>query len=182
MFFISQLLQVTQGLSPLQAGLHILPWTATLFFVAPIAGQLADRFGDRPFLVIGPLLQATGMGWLGLIADHPYGEMIAPMIIAGIGISMTFPAAQSAVVSSVPEAELGKASGVNSTMRELGGVLGIAIGVAAFSSAGSYASPGVFADGFSAAMVVSASLSIIAAIAGAALPRRAALAAEPALT
>jgi hypothetical protein len=60
-------------------------------------------------------------------------------------------------------------------MRELGGVLGIALGVAAFSAAGSYASPADFSDGFVAAMGVSAGLSLLAAAAGAMLPSRAAL-------
>ena len=77
-------------------------------------------------------------------------------------------------MSVAPEA-IGKASGTNSTMRELGGVLGIALGVAAFSGAGGYGSPGEFSDGFVAAMCVSAGLSVLAAAAGALLPSRAAI-------
>jgi EmrB/QacA subfamily drug resistance transporter len=173
-FFMSQFLQAGLGYGPLDAGLRLLPWTATLFFVAPVAGKLVDRFGERPFLVIGPLLQAAGMGWIALIADAgiSYAELIPPLMVAGVGISMTFPAAQNSVVSSVPPEAIGKAAGTNSTMRELGGVLGIALGVAAFAGAGSYASPADFSDGFAAAMGVSAGLSLLAALAGAALPSR----------
>jgi EmrB/QacA subfamily drug resistance transporter len=173
-FFVSQFLQVVLGSGPLEAGLRILPWTATLFFVAPVAGRLVDRFGERPFLVAGPLLQAAGLGWLALLADGgvAYGELAGPLVVAGVGISMTFPAAQNSVVGAVPPEAIGKASGVNSTMRELGGVLGIALGVAAFAAAGGYASPDTFADGFGAAMTVSAVLSVLAALAGAALPDR----------
>jgi EmrB/QacA subfamily drug resistance transporter len=174
-FFMSQFLQAGLGYGPLGAGLRLLPWTATLFFVAPVAGKLVDRFGERPFLVIGPLLQAGGMAWIALIADAgmSYGELIAPLMVAGVGISMTFPAAQNSVVSSVPEEAIGKAAGTNSTMRELGGVLGIALGVAAFAAAGSYTSPTDFSNGFVAAMGVAAGLSVLAALAGAALPSRA---------
>ena len=173
-FFMSQFLQAGLGYGPLGAGLRLLPWTATLFFVAPVAGKLVDRFGERPLLVAGPLLQATGMAWIALIADAgmDYAQMIPPLIVAGVGISMSFPAAQNSVVGSVPPEAIGKAAGTNSTMRELGGVLGIALGVAAFAAAGSYASPATFSDGFVAAMGVASGLSLLAALAGAALPAR----------
>ena len=61
--------------------------------------------------------------------------------MAGIGVSMSFPAAQNSVVGSVPPEAIGKAAGTNSTMRELGGVFGIALSVAVFAGAGSYVSP-----------------------------------------
>jgi EmrB/QacA subfamily drug resistance transporter len=173
-FFMAQFLQTGLGYDPLGAGLRLLPWTATLFFVAPLAGKLVDRFGERPFLVVGPLLQALGLAWIALIAKASmnYAELVAPLMLAGVGISMTLPAAQNSVVGSVPEEAIGKAAGTNSTMRELGGVLGIALGVAAFAGAGSYASPAQFSDGFVAAIAVAAVLSAIAAICGSALPTK----------
>ena len=185
-FFLPQFLQTSLGFSPVEAGLGLLPWTATLFFVAPVAGALVDRLGERPFLVAGPFLQAIGLGWLALVAhaDMAYGAMVAPLIVAGVGVSMSFPAAQNSVVGSVPREALGKASGTNMTMRELGGVFGIAIGVAVFTGAGSYASPAAFSDGFIAVMAVAAGLSCVAALAGALLPARprpAAIPATPAL-
>jgi hypothetical protein len=85
---------------------------------------------------------------------------------------MTFPAAQNSVVGSVPPDAIGKAAGTNSTVRELGGVFGIALSVAIFAGAGSYASPEAFSDGFVAAIAVSAGLSLLGAIAGSALPGR----------
>jgi EmrB/QacA subfamily drug resistance transporter len=173
-FFMSQFLQAGLGYGPLGAGLRLLPWTATLFFVAPVAGKLVDRIGERPFLVAGPLLQAVGMAWIALIANTgmDYTQMIAPLIIAGVGISMSFPASQNSVVGSVPPEAIGKASGTTSTMRQLGGVVGIALGVAAFATTGSYASPTQFSTGFVAAMAVASGLSLLAAVAGATLPAR----------
>jgi len=174
-FFLAQFMQTGLGHGPLGAGLRLLPWTGTLFFVAPVAGALVDRYGERPFMVAGPLLQAIGMGWIALVADAgmAYGAMVAPLIVSGVGISMSFPAAQNSVVGAVAPEAIGKAAGVNSTVRELGGVFGIALSVAVFAGAGSYASPIAFADGFTAAMGVAAGLSLAAAAAGAALPGRA---------
>ena len=117
--------------------------------VAPVAGALADRIGERPLMVAGLALQAAGMAWLALIAEPgmAYAQMLAPFIVGGVGVSMAIPAAQNSVVGSVATDAIGKAAGVNSMMRELGGVFGIAVAVAVFAGAGSYASP-AFVDGF----------------------------------
>jgi hypothetical protein len=101
-----------------------------------------------------------------------YGSMIAPLIVAGCGVSMSFPAAQNSVVGSVPADAVGKAAGTNSTMRELGGVFGIAVLVAVFSGAGGYASPQEFTDGFAPALGVTAGLSFVGAVVGLGLPGR----------
>jgi EmrB/QacA subfamily drug resistance transporter len=173
-FFLAQFLQTGLGQGPLEAGLRLGPWTGTLFVVAPIAGALADRVGEWPLVVGGLALQATGMAWIALIAEPglAYGEMIAPLVVAGVGASMAIPAAASSVVGAVAQAEVGKAAGANSMLRELGGVFGIAILVAVFAGAGSYASAEAFSDGFATAIAVSAALSLVGAIAGLGLPGR----------
>jgi hypothetical protein len=72
----------------------------------------------------------------------------------------------------VAQEEVGKAAGANSMLRELGGVFGIAILVAVFAGAGSYASAAAFSDGFASAIAVSSALSLVGAIAGLGLPGR----------
>jgi EmrB/QacA subfamily drug resistance transporter len=173
-FFYAQLLQVGQGHGPLGAGLRLMPWTATFITIAPIAGALSDKIGERPLMVAGLGLQAAGMAWIALIASPglPYSHMLAPFIIAGVGVSMAIPSAQNSVVGDFGEAEVGKAAGANSMMRELGGVFGIAIAVAVFAASGSYASPASFVSGFGPAIGVAAGLSMIGAVAGLALPGR----------
>jgi EmrB/QacA subfamily drug resistance transporter len=182
-FFYAQLLQTGLGYGPLDTGLRLIPWTATFITVAPIAGALADRIGERPLMVGGLTLQAAGMAWLALIVQPgiSYSEMLAPFIVAGVGVSMAIPAAQNSVVGSMAAEAVGKAAGANSMMRELGGVFGIAIAVAVFAAAGSYASVSAFADGFQPAILVAAGLSLAGAITGLALPgRRAAAGGLPA--
>ena len=173
-FFFAQMLQTALGYGPLDAGLRLIPWTITFITVAPVVGALADRFGERPFMVGGLTLQALGMGWVALIADPglTYSEFVLPSVVAGVGVSMAIPAAQNSVVGSFALEDVGKAAGANSMMRELGGVFGIAVAVAVFAGAGSYASADAFLDGFAPAIAVVAALSLTGAIIALALPGR----------
>jgi len=173
-FLLPQFLQVAQGNGPLGAGLRLLPWTATLFVFAPIAGALINRVGERSLIVVGLLLQAIGIAWIGVIItpDLAYARLVTPLVLAGAGVSMAMPAAQNAVLSAVSPAEIGKASGTFNMFRYLGGVFGIAILVAVFAQAGGLYSPQAFSAGFAPALGVSAALSLLAAIAGLWQPAR----------
>jgi MFS family permease len=178
-FFYAQLLQTGLGYDAIGAGLRLIPWTATFITVAPVVGALVDRVGERPFMVAGLSLQATGLAWLALIAEPgmAYSQMLAPFIVGGVGVSMAIPAAQNSVLGSMAEGALAKAAGANSMMRELGGVFGVAVVVAVFAGAGSFASPQAFTDGFEPAILVAAGLALVGALAGLALPGRRAAAA-----
>lgn len=174
LFFLAQFLQAAQGYKPLDAGLRLLPWTATMFIVSPIAGMLVNRMSERPLIITGLLLQALGMGWIGLIASPslPYLTLVAPLIIAGSGISMALPAAQSVVISAVSASEVGKASGTYNMLRQLGGAFGVAVLSAVFAGLGGFGSPQTFSNGFVPAIAVSAALATGGAIFGLFLPRR----------
>ncbi|GAA1586432.1 MFS transporter [Kribbella sancticallisti] len=166
LFMMTQLFQIGLGFSPLEAGLRILVWMAMPMLVAPIAGGLADRFGNRPFMLAGLLLQGAGAGWLALVVEPAvgYGSLIGPLIMSGVGISLCFPTVANAVVSSVPEADAGLAAGTNSALRELGGVFGIAILAAVFAAHGGYGSPTEFIDGFKPAIWVAAGVPLLGAV------------------
>jgi EmrB/QacA subfamily drug resistance transporter len=174
LFFVAQFFQTAQGFDPLSAGLRMVPWTATLFVVAPMAGRLVNRFGERPLIVVGLILQAMGMAWLGRVAapDAAYLGMLAPLIIGGAGVSMAMPAAQNSVVSAVAPGELGKASGTYNMLRFLGGAFGIAASATIFAAAGGFGSPEAFAAGFAAALGASATLALLGALAGMFVPAR----------
>ncbi|WP_222720242.1 DHA2 family efflux MFS transporter permease subunit [Actinomadura sp. HBU206391] len=138
LFLITQLFQIGLGHSPLEAGLRILPWTGMPMLVAPLAGALADRFGNRPFMVLGLFLQAAGLAWVAAVVEPGtgYGELVGGLIVAGIGIAMCFPTVANAVVSSVPLDDTGLPWGTNNALREVGGVFGIAIVAAVFAGNG----------------------------------------------
>jgi len=172
LFLLPQLLQTTLGFGPLGAGLRLLPWTSTLFVTAPVAGAMVGRFGERPLIVAGVSMQAVGFGWIAAITSPgvPYATLVAPLVLAGIGVSMAMPAAQNAVLSAVMPTEMGKASGVFNMARFLGAMFGIAAMVAAFDANGAVDSAAHFSTGFAAAMVLAAALSLLAAFVGLCLP------------
>jgi EmrB/QacA subfamily drug resistance transporter len=174
LFLLPQFLQVTLGFGPLGAGLRLLPWTSTLFLTAPIAGAAVKKFGERRLVVTGLLMQTAGLGWIAFEvgAGASYPVMIAPLILAGVGVSMAMPAAQNAILGSVAVTEMGKASGIFNMGRFLGGMFGIALLVAAFSAHGAADTPAHFRSGFAVAMMVAGMLSLLAAIAGGFLPTR----------
>jgi EmrB/QacA subfamily drug resistance transporter len=173
-FFMAQFLQVGLGHDPLGAGLRLLPWGVAPFLIAPRAGKLADRIGERPLVVSGLLLQAAGFAWIAVIASPglAYPAMLAPMMISGAGLGLAVPAVTRAVVGSVPRGDIGKASGSFSMMRQLGGAFGVAILAAVFATAGGYTSAAAFSDGFAPAIAVAAGLALAGALAGLALPGR----------
>ena len=172
LFFVTQYLQVVFRYGPLGAGLRLLPWTAALFVTAPLSGVLSDRFGPRPLLSTGLLLQSAGLCWLAVNASNhrPYTASVAALVVAGVGVTMAMPAAQSAVIGAVPPAAVGKASGTFSTLRQLGAVFGIALLATVFSSNGGYTSAGDFTDGFAPAVAVAAAMSLVGAAVGLATP------------
>jgi hypothetical protein len=116
-------------------------------------------------MLFGLLIQGAGLLWLGLAAQPGvgYGTLVLPLIVAGIGISMVFPTVANAVVGSVPITESGVAAGTNNTVRESGGVFGVAILSAVFAANGGYQSAAVFMHGFRHAEIIAA----VAAAAGA---------------
>jgi EmrB/QacA subfamily drug resistance transporter len=173
-FLLAQFFQVTQGYSPLEAGLRTLPWTIMPMFIAPIAGLLSDRIGSRPLMATGLTLQGGAIAWLASISTPtvPYSELVIPFIMAGTGMALVFAPAANAVLQSVRPEEAGQASGATNAIRELGGVLGVAVLATVFSHHGSYASPAAYTSGMTAAIWVGAAVLLAGAVAALFVPGR----------
>jgi EmrB/QacA subfamily drug resistance transporter len=173
-FFLVQFLQTVQGLSPLAAGVRILPWTAMPMLLAPVVGQLAERWGGKPLVVTGLSLQAVGLAWLATVTSPsvPYADLVVPFAVCGIGMTLFFVPLASLVLGAVPRALEGVASGANAAFRELGGVLGIAVLGAIFSSHGSYASGHDYVKGMTVAVYTGAAVVAIGAITAMLVPSR----------
>ena len=174
LFFVAQFFQVAGGLGALDAGLRMLPIGVVPLVLAPRAGALADRFGERNLIVTGSFLMAAALGWLASVATPAvaYWTLLGPLTLVGLGITLGVPAMTRAVVSRVALPDLARASGAFSTFRQLGGAFGVAALGAAFAATGGYASAGSFTDGFVPAAVVAGVLALAAMVAGLALPGR----------
>jgi EmrB/QacA subfamily drug resistance transporter len=159
-FFLSQYLQNVLGNSPLQAGVKLLAWTGASLIVSPLAGVFSERIGSRPFMVAGLTLQAAALGWIALIAkvDTSYASMVGAFVLGGAGMALVFAPAANAVLSSVTTDETGQASGATNSIRELGGVLGIAVLSTVFTSNGGYGSGQAFVSGLVPALWVGAAV------------------------
>ena len=159
-FLLAQWFQTVQGYSPLEAGLRTLPWTGMPMLVAPIAGLLSDRIGSRPLMSAGLALQAIAITWIGttMSVDTAYGTFVVPFILGGVGMALVFAPAANAILAAVRPEEAGQASGANNAIRELGGVMGVAVLAAVFTANGGYESPQAFVDGVVPAMYVGAAV------------------------
>lgn len=172
LIFMAQYFAITQQTSASGAGLRMMPWTVSLFVVAPIAGVLAGRLGERLPAVTGLFVQSAALVWMSFLCSSAssYGAWVPPLMLAGVGISLAMPAVQSAVLGSVAPRDMGKASGIYNTMRQLGWACGAAAAVAVFSASGSLATAETASQGYAAVLLLTAALSATGALLSLKLP------------
>ena len=173
-FILIQFLQVVQGHSPLQAGVMTMPWTLAPLFIAPITGMLTPRVGTRALIVTGLAMQAMGLAWIATIMDPDvsYGALVPAFLLCGIGMALVFAPSSTAVLANMRDEDHAKASGANSTLREIGVALGIAILAAVFTASGGEFTPTGYADAAQDAVYVGAAALALATVIGAFLPSR----------
>jgi EmrB/QacA subfamily drug resistance transporter len=173
-FLLAQFFQVAQGYSPLEAGIRTLPWTAMPIFVAPVAGVLSDRIGSRPLMAAGLALQSLALAYLALLTapDVAYAALVPGFVMAGAGMALVFAPAANAVLGAVRPSEAGQASGATNTIREIGGVLGVAVLATVFLSSGSYGSPQDYVDGLIPAVWVGSAVLAAGAVVALLVPRK----------
>jgi EmrB/QacA subfamily drug resistance transporter len=171
-FILIQFLQIVQGNSPLQAAVLTTPWTMAPMVVAPLAGAFAGRIGTRNLIVAGLTLQALGLFWIAatMSADVPYTTLLPAFISAGIGMGLVFAPSSTAVLAHIRPEDTAKASGTNSTLREIGVALGIAVLTAVFTGAGGQLTPTGYVHAAVPAVFVGASVLLATALIGLLLP------------
>jgi hypothetical protein len=125
--------------------------------------------------MVGGLLLATlGYGSLALLSRPGvgYAALVAPLVIPAVGNSVAFPAISAVIATTVSPGHLGAASGANTTIREIDGILGIAVVTLAFTAAGSFRNPHTVIHTFQAAIALCAATSLPGAVLDSRVPGR----------
>jgi EmrB/QacA subfamily drug resistance transporter len=128
-FFLGQFLQSVQGYSPLQAGVRLLPMAGVSFVAAAASAFIARVLGTKFTVALGITISAAGFYYFANIAavDVAYGSFVIAMSIVSLGIGFTMAPATNSIMGSVPVDQSGIASAMNSTTRQIGGALGVAV-------------------------------------------------------
>lgn len=171
-FILIQYMQVVQGSTPLEAAVQTTPWTLAPMFVAPLAGIFAPRVGTRLLMLAGLVLQGVALAWIGITmsATLAYAELVAPFILAGVGMGLVFAPSATALLATLGVLDHAKASGVNSTVREIGLALGTAVMTAIFVGAGGALQPDLYVDAARPAVLTGAAVLFVTAVAALWLP------------
>ena len=122
-------LQSARGFSALVAGLTIAPMSLASMVTAPIAGRMSDRIGGKYILMAGITLFTIGMGSIAFVAapDSTWINFLAPAIVAGLGMGMTFAPMTTVAMRNIEPRIAGSASAVLNTIRQLGAAIGSAV-------------------------------------------------------
>jgi EmrB/QacA subfamily drug resistance transporter len=145
LFLTTIYLQEVRGLSPLHAGLYLLPMALMSVIFAPISGRLVGSRGPRlPLMLAGTMMTLGMLPLLRLRTDTSSAVLIGAFVVFGIGFGLVNAPITNTAVSGMPRSQAGVAAAVASTSRQVGGSLGVAIIGAAVGS-------GASAMGFAAA-------------------------------
>jgi EmrB/QacA subfamily drug resistance transporter len=127
-FMLPFFLLLVVGVSPLVAGIALIPATVPIMLAGPIAGRAFDRMGGRLPLVVGFLALAASGVALGFAAPERAVPWLIPgLVLQGIGLGVVLTVNDPTGLNSVPERDAGQAAGMINTSEQLGGALGIAI-------------------------------------------------------
>jgi predicted MFS family arabinose efflux permease len=166
-YFVSLYLQRVLGTGPARTGLMFVPFALAVIAGSVLAVKLGYRLAPRTLLVAGGLLTATGFAWLGLIS--PGGafvtDVLGPSLVVGTGFGLCLAPVVSTATTGVDPHEVGTASGLLNSSRQLGAALGLAVlGTAAQHRTGSTATPATLNDGYALGLTLGAALLAAAAL------------------
>jgi MFS transporter, DHA2 family, multidrug resistance protein len=127
LFMLTQHLQFVLGYTPLEAGLRVMP-VATLVVGAPLGARVAERLGTKAAVATGFAVAAVGLGLLSAAdAGDGYGPVAWALAVLGFWMGLAMAPATDSIMGAVPTAKAGVGSAMNTTTRQVGGALGVAV-------------------------------------------------------
>jgi EmrB/QacA subfamily drug resistance transporter len=128
-FFITLFLQQTAGYTAIEAGLATTPVSLVLFVLSPRFGKLSTAIGPRVPMSVGPIVGGIGLLLMMRVGSHPdyVTEVLPAILVFGLGLSATVAPLTATALNSVPEHQVGVASGINNGVSRIAGLLAIAI-------------------------------------------------------
>ncbi|HEY1293212.1 MAG TPA: MFS transporter [Chloroflexota bacterium] len=159
-----------RGLSPTEAGLMFSAVPVVMLVVSPLSGALSDRIGTRPPAIVGAVIVATAsLALTSVGVETPGPAIVGVLFVLGLGVALFNSPTASAILGAAPRERRGIASGVMSTARGIGMVVGFALGGAVFTAVlgqgGLEATPSSIAQAADATLLLSAVLAILATVA-----------------
>ena len=162
-FLLVAFLQISLGYSPLAAGAASLPITALMLLLSPAAGALAQRIGPRIPLTVGPLVTALGLLLMSRIdpGDSYLSGVLPAVIVFGLGLTLVVAPVTATVMAAADERHSGIASGINTAVSRLSGLIIVAVlPLVAGLTGTKFYDPAAMAHGFHVAMLACAALAV----------------------
>jgi EmrB/QacA subfamily drug resistance transporter len=162
-FLLVAFLQISLGYSPLAAGAASLPITALMLLLSPTAGALAQRIGPRIPLTVGPLVTALGLLLMSRIdpGDSYLTGVLPAVIVFGLGLTLVVAPVTATVMAAAEERHSGIASGINTAVSRLAGLIAVAVLPLVSGLTGeTFYDPAAMAHGFRLAMLACAALAV----------------------
>src|SRR5690606_11935320 len=168
---LTQRLQLVLDMSPLQAGVFILPLSLASFVAGPVAGHWLHRVGSRRMLAGSLLLSATGMGACMALYNATLLPQVMALLVLGAGLGAAMTAASSTIMDKAPAERAGMAASIEEVSYELGGAMGVtlmgsilsAVYAAAMTVPAGLAAPAIVRDSLDEALLVAEGLPAEAA-------------------
>ncbi len=165
------------GLSVTESGLLLVPSSIVMLFAGPLAGSLGARYGFRLTLAMGTLFATASFLWLVFEHGDPW-QFVVSACLLGAGIAFAFSSMANLVVGSVPQEDVGVATGINTIMRTVGGAFGSAVATAILTGSTLAGTPIPTEGAYTAAFVLAAGGGLLAFGAALLIPRDAARTAQ----
>jgi EmrB/QacA subfamily drug resistance transporter len=162
MLYLPQLMINVLDYSPIGAGAGMLPMMATFAAVSFVAGNLYERFGSKPLLILGSGCIVLGPALIALLVDHEtFASLVPGMAILGLGIGLFYPTATTVGVTGCDESRRSLAGAIIYMFQIAGGSVGLGLTTAVFIGASDGAqSGGGFIDGIQTAFAVDAAIAV----------------------